>query len=163
MENFRQIKCGCKSEVPLVVSHYQFIEKLDLKQSINRTEKSPEWTLHSSENGHKKRSRYTPRTRLRMYSSCSFLTSALDGGEWSASRPGSTLPPGKGPSGTRCTGGWEGPRACLDTEVTGKILSPLPGIEPRSPGRPVRSQTLYWLSYLRKGTCVIHLNRSVPF
>jgi hypothetical protein len=28
-----------------------------------------------------------------------------------------------------------------------KILLPLPGIEPRSPGRLVRSQTLYWLSY----------------
>jgi hypothetical protein len=28
-----------------------------------------------------------------------------------------------------------------------KILSPLPGIEHRSPGRPARSQTLYWLSY----------------
>jgi hypothetical protein len=28
-----------------------------------------------------------------------------------------------------------------------KILTPLPGIEPRSPGRSVRSQTLYWLSY----------------
>jgi hypothetical protein len=31
-----------------------------------------------------------------------------------------------------------GLRAGLDTEVRGKILSPLPGIEPRSPGRPVR-------------------------
>jgi hypothetical protein len=30
-------------------------------------------------------------------SSYSFLTSALDGGEWSASRPGRALPPGKGP------------------------------------------------------------------
>jgi hypothetical protein len=28
--------------------------------------------------------------------SYSFSTSALDGGEWSASRPGSALPPGKG-------------------------------------------------------------------
>jgi hypothetical protein len=36
-----------------------------------------------------------------------------------------------------------GPRAGLDTEVRGKILLPLPGIEPRSPSRPVRSQTLY--------------------
>jgi hypothetical protein len=27
-----------------------------------------------------------------------FLTSALDGGEWSASRPGRALDPGKGPS-----------------------------------------------------------------
>jgi hypothetical protein len=26
-----------------------------------------------------------------------FLTSALDGGEWSASRPGRALPPGEGP------------------------------------------------------------------
>jgi hypothetical protein len=45
--------------------------------------------------------------------------------------------------GTHCTGGWVVPRARLHTEARGKILSPLPGIEPRSPGRPVRSQTLY--------------------
>jgi hypothetical protein len=32
----------------------------------------------------------------RRYRSCSFLTSALDGGEWSASRPGYALPLGKG-------------------------------------------------------------------
>jgi hypothetical protein len=38
--------------------------------------------------------------------------------------------------GTHCTGGWVGPRAGLDTEVRGKILLPLPGIELRSPGRP---------------------------
>jgi hypothetical protein len=44
-------------------------------------------------------------------------------------------------------GGWVGLRAGLDTEARGKYLSPLPGIEPRSPGRPARSQTLYWLSY----------------
>jgi hypothetical protein len=33
----------------------------------------------------------------RRYSSYSFSTSALDGGEWSASRPDRALPPGKGP------------------------------------------------------------------
>jgi hypothetical protein len=33
----------------------------------------------------------------RMYSAYSFSTSALDGGEWLASRPGLALPPGKGP------------------------------------------------------------------
>jgi hypothetical protein len=33
----------------------------------------------------------------KMYSSCSFLTSAVDEGEWSASRPGRALPSGKGP------------------------------------------------------------------
>jgi hypothetical protein len=32
-----------------------------------------------------------------MYSSHSFTTSALDVGEWSASRPGRALPPGKDP------------------------------------------------------------------
>jgi hypothetical protein len=37
--------------------------------------------------------------------------------------------------GTHCTGGWVGPRAGMDTEVRGKILSPLPDIEPRSPDR----------------------------
>jgi hypothetical protein len=31
------------------------------------------------------------------YSPYTFSTAALDGGEWSASLPGSALPPGKGP------------------------------------------------------------------
>jgi hypothetical protein len=46
-----------------------------------------------------KQSRYTPWRRLgeRRYSSYSFSTSAIDVGEWSASRPGHALPPGKGP------------------------------------------------------------------
>jgi hypothetical protein len=34
----------------------------------------------------------------RRYSSCLFLTSTLDGGEWSASRPGNALPHKKVPS-----------------------------------------------------------------
>jgi hypothetical protein len=37
------------------------------------------------------------RLREEMYSSYSFLTSALDAGERLASRPGHALPPGKGP------------------------------------------------------------------
>jgi hypothetical protein len=46
-----------------------------------------------------KQSRHTPWWRLgeTRYSSYSFLTSALDGDEWSASRPGRTLPRGKDP------------------------------------------------------------------
>jgi hypothetical protein len=42
---------------------------------------------------------YTPWRRLgnRRYSSYSFLTSALEGGEWSASCSGRALPPGKEP------------------------------------------------------------------
>jgi hypothetical protein len=72
------------------------------------------------------------------------------GGEWSASRPGHALAPGKDPG----KGGWVGPRTGLDTGARGKILSPLPGIEPRSPGRPARSQTLYWLSYPAHNTAI---------
>jgi hypothetical protein len=72
----------------------------------------------------------------RRYSSYSYSTSALDDGEWSASRPGERTP------GIHCTARWVSTRAGLDTEATGKILLPLPGIEPRSPGRPTRSQKL---------------------
>jgi hypothetical protein len=51
--------------------------------------------------------------------------------------------PGERIPGTHWTGGWVGPpRAGLNTEATGKILLPLPGIETRSPSHPVRSQTL---------------------
>jgi hypothetical protein len=78
-----------------------------------------------------------------MYIFYSFSTSVLDGGEWSASRPGRASTPGERIPGTHCTGGWVGPRASLNTEARGKILSPLLGIEPRSLDRPVRSQTLY--------------------
>jgi hypothetical protein len=49
-----------------------------------------------------------------MCSSYFFSTSAIDGGEWSASRPIALYPQGKDP-GTHCTGGWVGPRAGLDT------------------------------------------------
>jgi len=46
------------------------------------------------------------------------MTAALEGGEWSAARPGRTLPTGK----TRYLGGWVGPRAGLD----GRKISSLP-------------------------------------
>jgi hypothetical protein len=49
--------------------------------------------------------------------------------------PAALYPLGKDP-GTHWTGGWVGPRAGLDTEARRKILCPLPGIEPVSPGRP---------------------------
>jgi hypothetical protein len=42
-----------------------------------------------------------------------FLTSALVGGEWSASRPGRFTPRETAP-GTHCIGGWVDPRAGLD-------------------------------------------------
>jgi hypothetical protein len=48
------------------------------------------------------------------YSSTHSLTSALDGGEWSASRPGRFIPGERDPC-THWIAGWVGPRAVLDT------------------------------------------------
>jgi hypothetical protein len=39
--------------------------------------------------------------------------------------------PGERAPGTHYTGGWVGPKAGLDTEAKGKILSPLLGMEPQ--------------------------------
>jgi hypothetical protein len=91
--------------------------------------------LHWTDNKKVKPSSYTPWRSLgeRRYSSYSFLTSALDGGEWSASRPGRAITPGERTPGTHCTGGWVGPRAGLDTEATGKILCPCRGSNPDRP------------------------------
>jgi hypothetical protein len=69
----------------------------------------------------------------RRYSSYSFSTSALDGGEWSASRPGRAFIPGERIPGTHCTGGWVSPRAGLHTEARGKILCPRRGSNPDRP------------------------------
>jgi hypothetical protein len=55
--------------------------------------------------------------------------------------------PGERTPGRHWIGGRVGPRTGLDTEFRGRILLPLLGIEPQSPGRPALSQTLYWLSY----------------
>jgi hypothetical protein len=57
--------------------------------------------------------------------------------------------PGVRTPGTHWTEGWVGPRDGLDTEVRGKISCLCRGSKLH---RPVRSQTLYWLSYL--GSCV---------
>jgi hypothetical protein len=69
---------------------------------------------------------YTPWRRLgeRRYSSYSFSTSALNGGERSASRPGRAFTPGERTYGTHCTGGWVGPRAGLDTRLEEKSFDP---------------------------------------
>jgi hypothetical protein len=83
----------------------------------------------------------------RKYSSYSFWTSALDGGEWLASSPDRALASGKGPPVPIVQeAGWA-PEPVWTQRIEEKTLSPVPGIEPRSPGRPARSQTLYWLSY----------------
>jgi hypothetical protein len=68
------------------------------------------------------------------------LTSAVVGGEWSASHPGRFTP------GTHWTGGWVGPRTGLNDVEKRKFLT-LPGLELRPLCRPVRRQSLYRLSY----------------
>jgi hypothetical protein len=55
--------------------------------------------------------------------------------------------PGERSPGTHCAGGWVGPQPVWTQRLEEKIMLLLPEIEPRSPCRPVRSQTLYWLSY----------------
>jgi len=55
-------------------------------------------------------------------SSTHSLTSALDGGEWSASRPSRFTPRERAPS-THWIGGWVGPRAVLDATTTGVICN----------------------------------------
>jgi hypothetical protein len=52
-----------------------------------------------------------------------FLTLTLDGGEWSASRPGGFTSTERVPC-THWIGGWVGQRAVLDTMVKRKIPSP---------------------------------------
>jgi hypothetical protein len=49
------------------------------------------------------------------YSSTHSLTSALDGDDWSASRPGRFTPRETAP-GTHWIGGWVGPRAVLEAD-----------------------------------------------
>jgi hypothetical protein len=66
---------------------------------------------------------------------CSYthsLTSVLDGGEWSASRPGSFTSKERAP-GIHWIGGRVGPRAVLDAAVKRKIPSPLRESNPRTP------------------------------
>jgi hypothetical protein len=62
------------------------------------------------------------------YTSTHSLTPALDGGEWSVSRPGRFNPRERAP-GTYWIGGWLDPRAVLDAVVKRKI--PCPRWEPK--------------------------------
>jgi hypothetical protein len=76
-----------------------------------------------------------------------FLTSAVVGGEWSASRS-DRFTPAEGALGTHWIRGWVGPRTGLDNMENLKFLHP-PGLELRPLGRPAHSQSLYRLRYPR--------------
>jgi hypothetical protein len=80
-----------------------------------------------------------------------FLTSVLDEGEWSASRPG-RLTPGERSLATHWIGGWVGPRAGLDAVEKRKFLV----CRELNPGRPARSLSLCRLSYLNSGSWMLH-------
>jgi hypothetical protein len=67
------------------------------------------------------------------------MTAALEGGEWSAARPGRTLPPGKDTVPIVQEAGW----ASGPVWTGGKSHPHRDSI----PDRPARSQSLYWLSY----------------
>jgi hypothetical protein len=71
-----------------------------------------------------------------------FLTSALAGGECSASRPGRFTPEKK----PTVLIGYMHPRAGLEGVEKKNFLTP-PGLELRPLGRPARSQSLYRLRY----------------
>jgi hypothetical protein len=73
-----------------------------------------------------------------------FLTSILDGGEWSTSRPGRFTHRKRAP-GTLWIGGWVGHRAGLDTVKKRKMSCPC---RESNPGRPAPSPSLYRLSCL---------------
>jgi hypothetical protein len=73
-----------------------------------------------------------------------FLTSALVGGEWSASRP-CRFTPWERSHCIHWIGVWVGPRADLDYVEKRKFLT-LPGLEVRPLDRPACSQSQYLLS-----------------
>jgi hypothetical protein len=60
------------------------------------------------------------------------LTSALDRGEWSSSRPGH-FTTREGVAGTHWIGGWVGSRDVLDSAAKKKIPSPRRESNPRTP------------------------------
>jgi hypothetical protein len=95
------------------------------------------------------------------YSSTHYLTSALDGGERSASRPGRFTPRERAP-GTHWIGGCVGPRAVLDVVVKRKILSPRRESKSRTPiVQPLVQRYTDWaiaaliLCGVRFGTCLL--------
>jgi hypothetical protein len=92
-----------------------------------------------------KLSHYTPRRCLgeSRYSSYSFSTSALDGGEWSASSPGRALAPVSWPPIPIVQeAGWAPEPVWTETLEKNPFASA--GIQPRSPGRPARHYTHFF-------------------
>jgi hypothetical protein len=78
------------------------------------------------------------------YSSTHSLTLALDGGEWSASRPGRSTSRKRAP-GFHWIRGWVCPRTFLNAVVKRKITSPRREANPRTPiVQPVAQRYTDW-------------------
>jgi hypothetical protein len=92
-----------------------------------------------------------------MYTFYSFLTSALDGGEQPASRPGRPLPPGIDP-GTHWIGGWVGLVAGLDTEVKEKFFA-FAGIQTLVVQSVVRHFTAWITASSNASMCILEGER----
>jgi hypothetical protein len=96
----------------------------------------------------------------RRYSSYSFTTSALDGGEWSASRPGHALPPGKEPPVLIVQeAGWT-PESVWTQRLEEKSFA---SAGDRTPFARLfsSSQTLYWLSTPAPSSRLIYNSRHI--
>jgi hypothetical protein len=95
-----------------------------------------------------------------LYSSYSFTTSALYGVSGQGYAPDAFYPQGKDPRYPlyRRLGG---PQSRSGHRAYRKNLLPLLWIEPRSPGRPARSQTLYCLSYPAGNREYLSLNERI--
>jgi hypothetical protein len=81
-----------------------------------------------------------------------FLTAAVDGSEWSASRPCRFT------AGTHWIGGWVGPRTGLDVVEKRKSCPCLDS----NPDRPAHSLSLYRLSYPDSSCIIIHVHFMLP-
>jgi hypothetical protein len=86
------------------------------------------------------------------YTLHAFLISAVDGGEWSASRPARFTPRERSP-GTHWIGGWMGRRAVLDAVVKRKIPSP---------SRDSGYRPLCGFPPLRTNAMIVPWNRPLP-
>jgi hypothetical protein len=95
------LKTGSKVASEMSVTTYKtktqhwtrFLFTINITKSDRRKVKGKAVPLHTMEHREERR-----------YSSYSLMTSALEGGEWSASSPGHTLHLGKGPTGQEA--GW---------------------------------------------------------
>jgi hypothetical protein len=90
----------------------------------------------------------------RSYSTYSFLTLVLDGGDAVSITPRLCLTPRGRTSSTHYTGGCVNLRASLKREAKGEILCSCHRL---SPSHPVHGQTLYWVSFLATLSTVPYL------